>query len=233
MTPAGPAGGAARRALLVWVALGVAGAVLALFGSGRAWATVAFSGGPAGARVAPVTQAGGDLVPVLSPLALASLAAVVAVLATRGPWRRVIGILLTLFGLAIAVTAWRGASAAHVVEAAREHSTLSGTSGAIVSAAWAWPAITVAGGLVLLAAGVLAVARGGRWPGMSARYDRPRPSSGGGSEPPAERPGAAERSLWDALDRGVDPTDGPPGERFPGAVEMVSPPFPGARRSGL
>ncbi|WP_214416915.1 TIGR02234 family membrane protein [Sphaerisporangium fuscum] len=204
---AGPTRSGARRVLLAWVAAGAAGAVLPLVAAGRTWARVTFSADPGAPHMAPVTQAGGDLVPVLSPLALASLAAVVAVLATRGVWRRVIGALMALFGAAIGFAAWQGASSSHVVRAALEHSTLTGAGHATASVTWAWPATAVAGGVVLLAAGLTAVARGARWPGMSERYDRPGASGTGRGGPGGERPGAGDRSLWDALDRGVDPTD--------------------------
>jgi hypothetical protein len=58
-------------------------------------------------------------------------------------------------------------------------------------AGW-WP---VAGGVVVAVAGVAAAVRGGGWPGMSGRYERSGPS--------------AERSAWDAIDAGVDPTINP------------------------
>ncbi|MEU9885749.1 TIGR02234 family membrane protein [Sphaerisporangium sp. NPDC051011] len=202
--------GRSRRGLLAWLALGVAGAVLALASSGRTWATVALGGGAGVARTAPVPLTGGEIVPVLSPLALAALAAVVAVLATRGVWRGLVGAVLGLIGLALAGAVAGGvASSPRLVSLAEERTTVTGAATAAVAHTWAWPAAAVAGGVLLLAAGVLAVARGARWPGMSERYDRPGRGSGGSapaSEGRAGRP--VERSLWDALDRGVDPTEG-------------------------
>ena len=62
------------------------------------------------------------------------------------------------------------------------------------AAALAWPVLGVAGAVAVAAAGTLAVARGRRWPVLGARYERP-----------AHRPPVADR-LWDALDRGEDPT---------------------------
>ncbi|MFC4585584.1 Trp biosynthesis-associated membrane protein [Sphaerisporangium corydalis] len=199
-----PAKDRARRALLAWLAAGAAGAALALFAAGRTWASVTLPGGPGLAPAAPVPLAGGDLAPVLAPLALACLAALVAVLATRGPWRRAIGVLLAAAGLAAAVASWRGVSASHAVSAALERATLHGDAArAVVAVTWAWPVLAIAAGIMLSAAGALAVARGGAWPGMSDRYDRPGPSAA------APKPGRAERSLWDALDQGLDPTDVP------------------------
>ncbi|MGE7467635.1 Trp biosynthesis-associated membrane protein [Brevundimonas sp. NPDC003935] len=51
----------------------------------------------------------------------------------------------------------------------------------------------------MTAGGIVAIVRGGRWAGMSARYDR------GAGKARAEV--KDDRALWDALDRGDDPTD--------------------------
>lgn len=61
------------------------------------------------------------------------------------------------------------------------------------AATW-WPALALVGGLAVTGAGVLAVIRGRHWPGLGARYDR---GSAGASGAP---------TMWDALDRGEDPT---------------------------
>jgi hypothetical protein len=50
------------------------------------------------------------------------------------------------------------------------------------------PSLTALGALVVVDAGVLTILRGRSWPGLSARYER-TPSG-----------------MWDALDRGEDPT---------------------------
>jgi uncharacterized membrane protein (TIGR02234 family) len=70
-------------------------------------------------------------------------------------------------------------------------------------------------GTVLLGlTGALAVVRGGVWPAMGSRYDRPSKkarqadseSPADGTNPPADRGDMGQRSLWEALDRGEDPT---------------------------
>jgi uncharacterized membrane protein (TIGR02234 family) len=48
---------------------------------------------------------------------------------------------------------------------------------------------------------VVTVRSGRSWPGMSARYDRPATTP----EKKPDRP-ASQAELWDALDRGEDPT---------------------------
>lgn len=60
----------------------------------------------------------------------------------------------------------------------------------------AWPLLCALGGLVVLAAGVVTVRVGRSWPGMGSRYEAPA----------RRRPGQTD--LWDALDRGEDPTTG-------------------------
>ena len=58
-----------------------------------------------------------------------------------------------------------------------------------------WPLAALAGALAIAAGGALAAARGRTWPGLGARYERPQ---------------AAPRTPWEALDRGEDPTAQPP-----------------------
>jgi uncharacterized membrane protein (TIGR02234 family) len=80
----------------------------------------------------------------------------------------------------------------------------------------------LAGGVLLVAAGVLTVSRGSRWPGMSARYDRARAPVAASARGREGAPGTAAAEpaeqdpagLWKSLDRGEDPTaagDEPPG----------------------
>ncbi len=59
-----------------------------------------------------------------------------------------------------------------------------------------WPVACLAGALVVGAAGVLALRDGARWPVMGARYSRPSAT---------DRP-ASQVDVWDAIDRGEDPT---------------------------
>jgi hypothetical protein len=124
-----------------------------------------------------VSRSGGDLRPWLPALGWVALAGAGALLATRSALRRVVGGLLVLAGAGAAVAAM----------------TVPG-----VGVGAGWPLLAAAGGLAVVAAGVLTTARGGRaWPAMGARYERATSS--------ATRPGTD--GMWDALDRGEDPTD--------------------------
>ncbi|GAA3426402.1 Trp biosynthesis-associated membrane protein [Streptosporangium sandarakinum] len=187
----------AARALWTWVAVCAAGAGLVLLASGRDWFTVTY-----GARAVPVAAA--DVAPALGPAAWASLAAVVAVLATRGVWRRIVGGVMAVCGAGAVVAAWAGSRPAAAAAVAAEQATgAAGQTGGLVAAVPAWPVVAGVGGLVLLAGGVVAAVKGGAWPGMSDRYER----SGGAGRAAAR--GTGERALWDAIDRGADPTVDP------------------------
>lgn len=177
-------------------------------------------------------------------LALVALAGVVAVLATRGWVRRVVGVVIAASGVALV---WRALSSTGAVGAARArafvreyHPTVPTDSRVAphVSVSGAWPWLTAVCGLLVLLAGVLVAVRGHRWSTLSARYDNraaagrshgdavsgdavgavgvadrdlpPETTVGEGMPAdPEEREAARARavtSMWNALDRGDDPT---------------------------
>lgn len=201
---------ATRRTVTIWLAACVLGAGLVLLTAGRTWATVALDPRLGTPGAGEVTLSGNRLSALLGPAALTALAATAAVFATRGLARRAIGVVIALCGIAVAAGAWTGTRSGAVAVAGTEHATAALTSAvAVQSIAWAWPVLTMAGGAILLAGGVLAVARGGRWPGMSSRYDRPAGADGHKSDTrKGVRVGRAtgDRALWDAIDEGADPT---------------------------
>ncbi|GGM63697.1 hypothetical protein GCM10010106_07080 [Thermopolyspora flexuosa] len=205
MTPATNA--APRRELAAWAVACALGAGLVLLAAGREWAVVRY-GDSGGAALGEVALTGGELVAYAGPAALAALAAVVAVLAARGVWRRLIGAVVALCGAAPAIGVAAGLRQDAVLEAAARHSALSAAATATWETAAAWPAATVAGGIVLVAGGIVAVARAARWPGMSQRYERPDGTAArtGGADRARERGRDRERELWDAIDSGADPT---------------------------
>jgi hypothetical protein len=147
-----------------------------------------------------VARAGGDLLPWVPAIALVGLAGAGAVLATRGLVRRLVGALLLIVGVGVASGGVYGTA---VVERG--------------GAGPAWPAFCMVGGLLVAAGGLYTTARGHRWPGMGARYERP---AGRGSGARDGTDGADGRRVegrttadaWAALDRGEDPTiSGPRG----------------------
>jgi len=200
-----PPRAAHRRTPAIWALACAAGAGLVLLAAGREWAVVRY--GAAGSALGEVALTGGELAAFLGPAALAALAAVVAVLAAKGPWRRLIGVVVALCGAAVALGAWTGPRQDTVLAAAAERSALSAAGAATWQATAVWPALAAAGGVVLVAGGAVAVARAGRWPGMSDRYERRGSGRAGRAAPAARANGPArERELWDAIDQGADPT---------------------------
>lgn len=192
-----------RREVAVAVALCLAGAALVLLAAGRPWAraVVAEAGLPR-VSLAPSGRAAGS---VAGALGLVGLAGVVALAATRRTGRVLTGAVLLLAGAGVVTdgVARAGRPAGSLRAAAAAAAGISDPQLAGV-AATGWPWASVAGGVLLLAAGVLTVARGRRWAVLSARYDAPdaRPAAGQPAGPGRE----PEVVLWDALDRGDDPT---------------------------
>ncbi|MEU6710889.1 TIGR02234 family membrane protein [Nonomuraea sp. NPDC046802] len=176
------------------------GALLVLLAAGRVWVRAL---GAAGSDT--VVPTGGELSPALTPVALAGLAGVVAVLATKGVGRRVVGGLLALCGIGAAAGTWTALDEATVADWLHERNVLRGATAMPWEAVSLWPGVAAVGALLMIAGGVLAIVRGGRWTGMSARYER-----GAGADTPearAAQAAQADRAMWDALDRGDDPTD--------------------------
>jgi uncharacterized membrane protein (TIGR02234 family) len=71
----------------------------------------------------------------------------------------------------------------------------------VVHVAHPWPVVALVAGVLGVAAGVLAVLRGRRWPGMGRRYERDT-----GAVPPPRTDEDRAQAAWQALDRGEDPT---------------------------
>jgi len=215
---------AAREYLLV-LGVAAAGAGLVLLSERQGWAQVV-TAPPAPLPGSTVTVSGQDLVPAAGALAVASLAALAAVIATRGLARRLVGVFLAVSGaltvllVGVRVGTADVLAAAHGAAVSQAGSAISGggagaASGAVpggsapgvnaaaqvVMASFPWRPLAAVGGLAVLAAGILVTWRGPRWPAMSSRYSR----ASGGTQPPV----ADTAALWESLSRGVDPTEQP------------------------
>ena len=202
----------ARRAFGVALVLGAAGSALALFAATRVWSLTVID--RPGLPALRTEHTGAQEFPLLIGLALVSLAGVGALLATRGPVRRALGGLLALAGAGVIGQAVAGRAGLDIGRA--------GAGGTF------WPIVCVIGGAMIILGGVAAARQGHRWPTMGSRYERRSvplrtPGAGGGPGPssaaaPADdtsRPAADAaseisavdtRAVWDALDRGDDPT---------------------------
>jgi LPXTG-motif cell wall-anchored protein len=190
-TARGPLAGAAphapRRALTIAVASCALGAALALLAATRTW-TVDITARPAPAAALRTPRTGSDLEPWLTALALVALAGAGALLATRGRSRAAVGVVLVLSGLGVLAGGVDGlATVAHVTVA--------------------WPVLAVVASVLIGYGGGLAAVRGRRWPAMGSRYERPRaPRTPAEDQPQHIGPSASDVAMWDALDRGEDPT---------------------------
>lgn len=194
-----------RRGLATAVVGVAAGAGLLLFSASRVWWTEVVEQPPP-LSAQEVAHTGGSLAPSLPALALVALAGAGGLLATRGGARRLVGALVTVAAVASFVLT--------AVVLARPE------VGAV------WPVGCLVGALVAGAGGAWAVRDGARWPVMGARYSRTRSHTGdsrtrdsGARDDHAHRAGAGEDGtagpqpvvqssvdIWDALDRGEDPT---------------------------
>jgi uncharacterized membrane protein (TIGR02234 family) len=189
-----------RRSLAAALFLGAVGATVVLLAAGQVWAEgrAAVGGG-----TLPLDAQGSDVTGVPTALAIVGLAALVAVFAVRSAGRLLVSALLALSGAGAALAAFLGASDSAALDERAARTT--GDAAATVEALThtAWPSVTVAGSLLILLAGLLALRYGKQWPTMSGRYERdgtPRPRKAPVVDP--DRP----EDLWKALDRGEDPT---------------------------
>jgi uncharacterized membrane protein (TIGR02234 family) len=169
---------------------------LALGGCVAAGATILFSAGRdwyvAHLAFGRVATTGHDAARSLTTWGLVALAGVVAIAATRR-WGRVpVGVALAASGVAVVVVCAPLLSPDTEPRLSREPTaSVRVPTGA---KATAWPYVCASAGVLLAASGLLVAVRGPRWPALGARYDAP-----------AARP-RTDADVWDALDRGEDPT---------------------------
>jgi hypothetical protein len=176
--------------------LAVGGALL-LVASWLPWATaqVALVAGVDSART--ISLAGREVAPGVAFAGWIALAGIGGVIAARGWGRVVVGIVLVVLGLgALAAAFWFAVLPGPAAESAAR---AFGVPASVAATGW-WAMAALGGALVAFAGGWVAV-RGRGWPALGRRY---------------ERAGDTPSTAWDALDRGIDPTDDPtldPGDR--------------------
>jgi uncharacterized membrane protein (TIGR02234 family) len=201
-----------RQELTLLLLLGAIGAGLALLASRQGWAQIETTA-PRPLPAGSTTVSGQALVPAAGALAIAALAGLAAVLATRRTLRRVAGVVLAGFGAGIIAAVSVGISPAAVLAAAAASSgSGAGTGGAaagsttggagagagsvplsgfpahVVFASFPWRALDIVGGIAVIAAGALVTWRAQRLPVMSARFDRPGRAAGPGRPTPVGEP---------------------------------------------
>jgi uncharacterized membrane protein (TIGR02234 family) len=174
-----------------------AGAV-ALFAVTRTWATATVR--TPGVPVDKVQTSGADGAPVLVALAIVVVAAGLAVVASGGWFRQLVGLVIATVAAWAAVRALSlDVTGAPLARALAESPANLG-SARPVPAVSSWPVVaTIAFGLAALL-GLLVVAFGRAWPRMGSRYDRPQ------GQPSLPSQALDEADLWRQLDDGHDPT---------------------------
>jgi uncharacterized membrane protein (TIGR02234 family) len=223
-----------RREYVFALLTGAVGAGLIILAVRQQWAQAVFTQQkPLPPQVVDVS--GSDLVPLAGALALAALAGLAAVIATRGVLRRVAGVLLALFGAGAGAAVMASVSAATVVSVAaskvaspesaavsgavgsttsgspgRSTFVVSGSAGQAIMTGTPWHVAVLLGALLVFVAGLATALRGPDWPVMSARYDAPggNDTRGGGAQPGQARALDAA-TMWESLNGGEDPTEDP------------------------
>ena len=201
-----------RRELVALLLCGAAGAGLVLLGTRQQVAKVIVAAPhPLPVTITPVD--GQALLPAVAALAVAALASLAAVLATRGLARRITGLVTALLGIGVIISAAARLRAADVLTAAGHAnispangagggiapgSTTTGTSGGTAGSLAGFPAhvefsgsewrmLMLAGAVLIVIAGCAVIARATRLPAMSSRYERAAKPAG----PQATAPGPA------------------------------------------
>ncbi|MGO9053201.1 MAG: Trp biosynthesis-associated membrane protein [Streptosporangiaceae bacterium] len=208
------AGMSPRRELVALLAAGAAGAGLVLLSVRQGWATVS-TAAPRPLPASVITVSGASLLPYADALAIAALACLAAVIATRRWLRRICGLLLAALGASLAVAVSAGVSRSAAIAAAAgtagpatgagagtaagSATQGSGQAGPVAPAvsgfaahvafhAGGWQAMAFAGCLAIIGAGLAIAWRAGMLPEMSSRYDSPAGAPAGapaGSAGPA------------------------------------------------
>jgi len=194
-----------RQELWLALLLGALGAGLIFLATRQSWAHIR-TVPPKPLPASTVTVTGAALVPYADALAVAGLATLGAVLASRGLLRRLTGVLLGVLGVALGASVFTLTKAAAVSAASSNISpetaaagsvtdgsgsvsgavpNVAGTAPHVVFAAAGWQAIVVIGAIAMVAAGILVVTRSGRMAVMSSRYDSP--AGAGGRQPAGTR----------------------------------------------
>jgi uncharacterized membrane protein (TIGR02234 family) len=230
-----------RRQLTAVLVAGAAGAALVLLATRQHLARVVER--PPRPLPGTVTAVSAqELRPAIAALAVAALASLAAVLATRGFLRRLTGLITAALGGAIALLGAGSVPPAAVLAAAGRAggSPAGGSAGSVTAGSGqpiapgsfggfparvlfegsAWRVLMIAGATLVIAAGIVIVARAGRLPAMSGRYNRP-PLPAAGQDGHAAAGGMAARSavsagqdadlpggesMWESLSAGADPT---------------------------
>lgn len=180
--------GVNTRQYVVVLAVIAAGSAVALWATSSTWAIAQESllGESEGSLAQAVAQnrlGASAFAPAAAAMPIVGFAGLAGIIGSRGVIRRVVGILVMLAG---AVLVWSGLQTASSLRVGDVV-----PAGEVVGASLVYPIVAAAAGFALVAAGALVVMFTHRWPHLGAKYERT-----------SDRP----RDAWEAMDRGLDPT---------------------------
>jgi uncharacterized membrane protein (TIGR02234 family) len=182
-----------RQELTLALLLGAVGAGLLFLATRQGWAQVR-TRPPRPMPASVISVTGAALVPYADALALASLASLAAILASRRLLRRLTGLLLAALGASLAASVLSlspagaiaaangtaspaGAGAGSVTQGSNLAPTaipnVAGATSHVAFAAAGWQVMAVTGAILMVAAGILVAWRADRMAVMSSRYDAP------------------------------------------------------------
>ena len=220
----------AKREYGLALLIGAVGAAAVILAVRQQWARAVFTQ-PKPLPPQVVNVSGSDLVPLAGALAIAALACLAAVIATRGVLRRIAGVLLALFGAGTGAAIMTSVTTATVLSVAAskvaspESAALSGAVGSTTSGSGGnggfvvsgsvgqavmtgtpWHVAVLLGALLIFVAGLATALRGPDWPVMSARYDAPGAQD---THKPQRSRALDAATMWESLNGGEDPTEDP------------------------
>ena len=182
-----------RVASAVAVVGTAAGGGLALLAAGRVWAVATVT--PVGGASQHLQATGRQAESGLAACAVACLALAVALLASSGWLRRLVGLTAVMASAATVATA---VAARNRAGSAVSSHAFGVQASAVHPHTNSWWLLAVVGGLIALVSAGVAVAGRGRDRALGTKYDAPEAKP----RPAATGPDA----VWDDLDRGHDPT---------------------------
>ncbi|TSD98155.1 TIGR02234 family membrane protein [Skermania sp. ID1734] len=214
-----------RRRYPVFCAILLVLAAAALWGSAQLdWVRVASADGLGKPRTTDLN--GTVWVSILTPLALVFIAAIAAVFALKGWARRVLGVVVATVAAIAAVPALASLFTSLSAVRAKQLADLPARATVTSVQAHPLPAVLVlVGAVIAFAAGMLLVRKPLPDAGLSAKYANPAtrraaavratsmqersPRERVAPDRTGDRTPPSERTLWDAIDAGEDPTIGP------------------------
>lgn len=191
------------------VLLTILGGLLTVVAGGRRWLVLTVSDPDAALGVGEVAVTGREAVPVAVALGLVAVAGGVVLTTAGRLLRRVVAVLLALGGAGVVVaTVTLGSSRDALLRDAFAQATGAATDppAGSVQALTVWPYLSAAGGLLVVVAALVVLARGRRWDAPSRRFESPAARAAAART--SERDAAFD--AWDALSAGDDPTDAAP-----------------------